>query len=160
MTLEKLWRKPYQKLIGELTEQWGGKVIDPSENDRGGFLQAPPGMFEYPRFFADIEEFHLRVESSELPFLGASFLEGADNYEYLRISASTDTDTKMSLAVRHEGFYDRMKKALRLEWEYQTGYEEFDKKYFILADHRGHPERLRDSAIQQAIMAMEPFEGI
>jgi hypothetical protein len=158
MAAERPWKKPFDDLLEELTAYWGGTTEGYDDNVSPDGRSVPASYWLYPRYSVDVKGYDVRIEIREMPFRGMNFLEGGDNVEYLRIS--TLVESNFNAIIRHEHFFDRWKKALRLDWEFQTGSEEFDSKYFIIADHKDNPMALSDPKMQRQIVALEPFYSL
>ncbi len=152
---ERPWEGPFDQLITELNGRWEGDILRPStqrEDDRAR------EFFAYPKLRAKVNRHNLEVEISDLPLSGSAELEGADNVKYLRLFVPCTLDHRV--LIRHERLLDRVSKAFRLTWEFQTGAESFDRKYFLTSKKGQDLDWICQSEVQATIEALEPFTAV
>jgi len=159
MSVERRWEKPFDKLIEQLNIQYGKGAAEPTVPGVSAPKPASGCVWTYPVFAGGRGEDKVFVTVSETPVGIGTFLDAADNYEFLQLSLCRPLKTKLTL--RHEGFFDRLKKSIKFEWEYQTGHEKFDRKYFILdAIAEGDRKLVSNREFQALIEQAEPFASL
>lgn len=151
MTHEKPWAKPHRALLEVLLAEWGGEL-------RGGDQSPDSDFYFYPTYAFKLAGRELELIVSDNPDTNFSLMEGWDGAEYLRVWVAGATGH--SLRIRHEGISDRVKRALRLVFEVQTGDPHFDARYWLHAEVVGEEELCRRREFQAAVRALEPFERI
>lgn len=161
MTFERLWAKEHAVLLRELRAHFGGEIIEPKSDRRlDPSLQrgysVEPSYFVYPAFQCEISGVPLRVEISEMALDGQVSLPDERTVEYLVLR--TRSHTPGNFRIRPEGIFDRVRKALKLHWEHETGDKEFDHLFNIdLPDHRASPALARPD-VRALIIQLLPFE--
>lgn len=158
MLRERLWRKEFDKLLKEMKALWNGQidnVADPNDRSTASLYS---DTYVYPTYKSTIYDHSVYVTISEFALPGGSLMGAADNVEYLSIFLYARCI--FSAAIRHEMFIDRIKKKIGLEFEAQTGYEKFDRKYFIISKLKEDISRLKSMDVQQKITNLEPFSGL
>ncbi|MBU0984207.1 MAG: hypothetical protein KKA42_10080 [candidate division Zixibacteria bacterium] len=153
MNLEKPWAKPYQSLLVDLDRTW--PAVNPTR--RLSYQKVDPFMalYTYRVFEGDFGGERLEVDISEFPDPGYTFLEGADNVEYLRLQLRQKLP--YDIKIRREVMIDRIRKAIGLDWEFQTGNQEFDKEFFIAARTDRGKRLLVDPTFQSSVKGLSPF---
>jgi hypothetical protein len=158
MLSEKPWRKEFDRLLEEMKARWGGKITnvnDPKDRSLGAVSSS---IYVYPTYQTTVDDSVLHVTISEFAFPGNRLIEAADNVEYLSIHLMTPCAFKA--AIRHERFMDRFRKKIGLEYEVQTGNEEFDRDYFLITHPKEDINHLKSLQAQEGIMGLEPFSGL
>ena len=139
-----------------MKSKWGGEIAEVKENpnDSRG-ISGPATRYLYPEYKSKFEDHLIYIDISEWPSLRKGVYDSADNVEFLRIRVYKKSDYK--IIVTQEGFADRFLKALKISWEFQTGNEEFDKKYFVDPRSEKDKEFLKNVNLQSLIQQLEPF---
>jgi len=151
MGLETPWEKPFEELLQEMSQNYKGEISRSESRDiRDGTF-----YFVYPTFHGELQGHKLVIEISEFPGSDISYLEAADNVEYLRIFISVPT--KYSIVITHESWFDRLKKKFHLDQEFQTGEEDFDRKYYLRLESDKDKKLLKDSKFEETVKSLEPF---
>lgn len=161
MTFEKLWAREHAGLLRELRVHFGGEIIEPKSDRRlDPSLQrgysVEPSYFVYPAFHCEVAGIPLRLEISEMALDGQTSLPDERTVEYLVLRSRSRTPG--NFRIRPEGIFDRVRKALKLHWEHETGDKEFDRLFNIdLPDERAsialaHPD------VRALIVQLLPFE--
>jgi hypothetical protein len=148
MSMTKPWAKPFDVLIGALLGEWGGKRIETGS-------EAANDLFFYPEYEGTRRGFDLCIRISEFPGGSPGSMEADDNVEYLRVQIPLLAT--IPLRISHEGLTDRIKKALRLAEEYETGNPDFDRSYLLRAESQKARDLLSNPEYQALISALEPF---
>ena len=157
MLSEKPWRNEFDKLLKDMKALWGGEITSFDDKDVPA-EKALSGLYVYPSYKTNVDGFPLNITISEFPLPGGGIIAAADNVEYISILLIAPCTLKA--AIRHEHLMDRFKKKLGLEYEAQTGNENFDKKYFLITALKEDAGILKSSQVQQRIMKLEPFDGL
>ncbi len=160
MSQEKLWQKEYAILLGELQKKFGGR-IDPVEwKQPTGELQrgyvVEPSFFLYEAFCCEMDGVPVRIEISPFPFAGDASLDDEDVVEYLVISSQSRTPG--NFRIRPEGVFDKVRKALKLHWEFETHDKAFDSKFNLEVPDEESKASLMCGEVKEAITGLLPFE--
>jgi len=160
MAFEKLWAHEHAALLRELRVHFGGEIIEPKSDRLDSSLQrgysVEPSYFVYPAFQCEVAGIPLKVEISEMALDGATSLPDERTVEYLVLR--TRSRTPGNFRIRPEGIFDRVRKALKLHWEHETGDKEFDRLFNIdLPDHRASTVLAR-ADVRAVIVQLLPFE--
>lgn len=163
MSIDKPWSKPFTASIGQLCGMWNGTVEEPpSDQGNSSISIGSPDLFVYPKLTATVSGYTLEASVYERPLSGISSvvnpLEGDDNVEFLRITVRCHCARE--LIIRHEGVFDRFKKAIGLEYEPQTGNAGFDRKYFLMAPPGADIGWLKQSGLIGFVDDLEPFTAM
>jgi hypothetical protein len=143
MSLARPWENAYKRLLVELESRWGktpvpgtiAAVLSPW--DRAAFD-------EYPGFVGERErdQFYVSLKA-----------------DLLSLSVFRPLDAQV--VIRPEGFVDRFLKAVRLDWEYQTGNPIFDHKFYFEQIKTEAEKRLVcDPGFQKLVVKLEPFVSV
>ncbi len=155
--MHKLWKREFDRLLAELQPLLGGTIITPKLPDRHLPRAIQSSYWAYPRFVAHIDNHHAELTISEVASSRETAVIGAED-EYLRYSVMGEFGTKF--AVTHEGILSRMKEFLKLDFEFHTGHQVFDDKYYLSAISEVAKAALRNHDVQQCIIALEPFDAV
>ena len=152
------WEKTYRSLLTEMNSAWGtGQSEEEFDRRFESF-----GKITYPEFKGHIVDnrFLLSLSDSSLQVISnrPSTYSGGGGHEYIRITFFANHDHDFCLV--HEGIYDRIRKTLRMDWEFQTGNDEFDRRYFLDVTEPRSKQLLSERAFQTTIVAAEPFSVI
>jgi len=159
MSLERPWEKAFSKLIESLKTSWGESLPPRRTSDPGRDRPSIGSSWTYPAVAWHRGENRVVVSISESPVGCGGLLDAMDNYEFLHISLIRKLNAL--LILRHEGIFDRLKKAIKFEWEYQTGNREFDRKYYIVEARSESDKRLVCSGeFQGLIEQLEPIASV
>jgi hypothetical protein len=152
--------KPFEKLVVELEARWGEESTDKAPSaPNGESLISGRSLWAYPFFSGTREGSRVAVTISEQPVGQGNLLDAADNCEFLQISLFRKIG--VCLILRHEGIFDRLKKKIRFDWEYQTGNAEFDRKYYIAEARSERDRKLVDKGdFQKLVNKLEPFASL
>jgi hypothetical protein len=160
MSQEKLWQEEYAILLADLQSKFGGR-IDPvewkqpsSELQRGYVVE--PSFFLYEAFCCEMDGVPMRVEISPFPFAGDASLDDEDAVEYLVISSQSQTPG--NFRIRPEGVFDKVRKALKLHWEFETHDKAFDRKFNLEVPDDKSKLSLMRGEVKEAIVKLLPFE--
>ena len=159
MSVERPWEEPFQRLIEQLKTNWTEvpkkETASPVEKN-----PMPAGRWcSYPFFRAMRGDDQVVLTISESPVGTGDMLDAADNYEFLMLSVYRPLEARLTL--RHEGIFDRLKKSIKFEWEYQTGNKEFDRKYYIVDARTDRDKALASNAeFQEQVRKLEPLTSI
>jgi hypothetical protein len=138
-------------LLEVLVAEWGGEV-------KGGDQSPGAEFYLYPTYHFELDGRELQLAVSDYPDTMTSAMEDWDGAEYMRVSVPGTT--RHSLRVRHEGFTDRVKRALRLAFEVQSGDPQFDARYWLGAKTVAEEALVQRREFQAAVRALEPFERL
>ncbi len=164
--MEKPWKVKYDALLGELIRALNGKIIEVQkkepEDDRGW---GGTDIFLYPRFEFEFKGMQANIDLNEAPYfrrqaferIGVSF-EVSDNVDYLRIAVFKSN--KYTLIIHPEGFADKFFKAIKLNWEFQTGIKEFDKKFLLDLESDDDKTFIKNQETQLKIFQLAPFDEL
>jgi len=155
MDWEKPWKKEFNIILDELSQLYSGKIVDPADSKTDSFRVADKDYFIYRSFHGSLNGIEFVIEINELPLSGRQILDGDDNTEYLRIHLRIPT--KYKIFITQEKWGHKLQKVLRLDKEFQTGNEEFDKKFYLKPNSEKDKGLLKDSSIQAAINAVDSF---
>ncbi len=161
MSQEKLWEHEYAGLLTELQNKVGG-TIDPVEwNEQPkGELQrgyvVEPSFFLYEAFCCEVDGLAMRVEISPFPFAGDASLDDQDIVEYLVISSQSRTPG--NFRIRPEGVFDKVRKALKLHWEFETHDKAFDRRFNLEVPDEESKASLMRGEVKETIVGLLPFE--
>ena len=158
MGLENPWERPYAALLVELRARWG---IPGAEERRAGRKERVfyGSSWSYPAFVGNRRGREVMVDIAEHPFGGGDLLSGMDNSEFFNLVILWHS--KLDIVIRREGWFDRFKKRVKLDWEYQTGNPEFDRSFYILgARSKADRDLLKNPAFQAGVTRLEPFETL
>ena len=142
MSLARPWEDAYKRLLVELESRWSKTprataTPGPSAWDRAAFD-------EYPGFAGerDGEQFYVSLKADLL-------------------SLSVFRPLDVHVVIRPEGFVDRILKAVRLDWEFQTGNPVFDHKFYIeRVKTDGEKKLVCDPGFQKLVEMLEPFVSL
>jgi hypothetical protein len=148
MSLEKPWEEPYDELLGKIAMKWEGKIYKPSP-------KSTKNMFIYPTFVGTKNGMKFEIDVSEFPDRKMNMLEAEDNVEYLRISIIVPN--QYAVRITHEDFAFKVRKALRLTKEFQTGSMAFDKKYWLKLNSTADEKLLTNRIFQDKVFQLEPL---
>jgi len=164
MAVEYIYLKEYLALINNFNNRWGGKVIrrHSDQISREGLSYAvgrdiTPTLSESEHVVSDI----LSLESypayeTEIDSVPVSMaFSGEDIF-----NVSLRYDLKWEIKVRHENMIDKISKKLRLDWEFQTGDADFDKKYYIECKDATHRPIFLDATFRSLVEKLEPFDRL
>ena len=156
MFTEKPWERPFHDLLNKMSERWPNGTIATGKNPDQAAVSS--SIWQYPRFIVDIEGVRFVISVGEFPIGSADILDSADNVEYLRIEATTSFD--LSLTLRHEGFYDRVRKRFLFAYEFQTGVADFDRDYLIDAQTDIDRRLVANGEFQRCVRELEPLSNL
>jgi hypothetical protein len=151
---EKPWEEPFDELLTDLESRWGGEIwrhTKQLEDHRSSDYEI------YPKLRATLNRYKIEVEINELPLSGSTQIDAADNVEYLRLFVPCPLEKRV--LIRHEGFFDRVAKKLRMTWEFQTGNDAFDRKYFLNSKKGEDLSWIAQPEVLELIESLEPFTG-
>ena len=158
MSLERPWEEPYDRLLDELSSHYPGEVTNREFPESQNGRTVDSAYFVYPMFTFPTGSGKARVSISEHPASGAAMIDSADNVEFLRIEQYFRTP--FQIAVRQEGLFDRFQKFIGLTWEYQTGDEEFDRRYMLSISGDGEKALVGETEFRESIKHLEPFAAL
>jgi hypothetical protein len=139
MSLARPWEDAYGRLLVELDKRWGQTSPASAPTPWEGVA-----WNEYPGF------------------------SGKRNGEQVYISLSADLlslsvfgPMGVRVVIRPEGLVDRFLKAIRFDWEFQTGNLLFDREFYIEQVKTDVDKKLvRDSAFQKLVGKLAPFVSL
>jgi hypothetical protein len=156
MSLEKPWEKPFEGLLQEISQHYRGEIYKAdSRKPISSYDGVDSSYFLYPVFHGELPGQKFLIEISEFPASDISDLEAIDNVEYLRIFVIKPTLYRITVA--HEDWLRRLEKKFHLDREFQTGNEEFDRRYYLRPQSEKDKQLLRDSQFQEMVRGIEPF---
>jgi len=160
VSLERPWEDEFNALIDQLQAFYSGTLFDPDVPREERLANRPQMEFvwAYKSFEAIVGDHKIMIEISDSPLgEGGSVLTG-DSLQFLLVSTSAVTGG--SFGIREEGGWDRFLKAARLAWEHQTGDAEFDRRFFIMGDHKDKPDMMNRPELRTIVIEAAPFEMI
>ncbi len=155
MSLEKPWERPFEKLLGEFSQQYEGEISRPKSEGACPSWGTDPSFLFYPTFSSELKGQKFIIEISEFPASDISYFEASDNVEYLRIFIVKPT--QYSIVVTHEDWLHWLEKKIHLDREFQTNNDEFDRRYYVSPKSDEDKQLLMDLKFQQMVRSLEPF---
>lgn len=148
MGLEKPWENPFDVLLKRLVASWGGEIKRADQREISE-------TFIYPTYYGNLKGFRIEIEISEFPSREPYYMEANDNLEYLRIHFGVPGN--FAIKITHEGLGQKLRKLFHLVDEFQTGNQEFDKKYWLKTGFETDKQLLTNKKFQDLIFKLEPF---
>jgi len=159
MSLERPWEKAFDQLRRELEKAYETVEKPHADAQRVQAQSGGVNIWQYPQFAAARQGVPVAVTIGEFPIGAVDAIGGSDNVEFLQLSVLRPLG--LTITVRHEGFADRFFKAVKIEWEFQTGNPEFDRKYYIVDIRTEKDKQLaRDPRFQEQVEKLEPFASV
>lgn len=155
MSWEKPWQEPFASLLNQLSANFKGDISSQKSRPEARPIDTEISFFLYPSFRGELHEQKFIIEISEFPEFAFSVFEAEDNVEYLRIFAIQPS--QYSLVITHENWLHQFKKKLHLESEFQSGSEEFDRRYYLRPESDQDQRFLKKAKFQNVVKALEPF---
>jgi len=147
MAWQKPWEKEFNDLLERLHNSWGGNIV---RNDSK--------IYSYSIYKGEYRDYKLLLMISEYPYPTGDYIEGNDNVEYIQLQILGDF--KYQIFIRAESWWDRFQKFIGLQVDYQTGKEDFDKKYLLHIGSGNEKHLVNDFSFQEQIKALDPFGSI
>jgi hypothetical protein len=138
------WHKPYELLLHELQQKYGGEISQPSEDSQSAY-----GAGDYIGPASP----SLRFTAEETPF----FVELSREYK-LHIYAIGHTPAEFTLYPR--GLVDRIEGLLGIDGEVHSHNPIFDRHFATNTDAKDKSEQLKNAEVQQLIQSLMPFASI
>jgi len=157
MSFERPWEKAFDQLRRALEKAY--EMVDKPHTDAERVQDQSGGVniWQYPQFAATRKGMLVTVTIGEFPIGVVDAIGGSDNVEFLQLSVFRPLG--LTITIRHEGFADRFFKAVKIEWEFQTGNPEFDRKYYITCLCGESPHGIQ-GRFQRQIEKLEPFASV
>jgi hypothetical protein len=157
--MERPWQDKYSIFLQELVEKLHGKVIEvPRREPKDDTAWGGSHVLLYPKFEFQKDSLQILIDLEEGPHLRRQLFEDLDNVEYLRIAVYKKH--VYTLVLNKEGFADKFLKALRLNWEFQTGSKDFDSKFNISLKSEEDKRFIKEGYTQQLIQNLTPFDEL
>jgi len=156
VSLEKPWDKPFRALLEEFAGFCGGRIEEPDFPPATTHRYVEASTFFYPTLTTSYGGFPLFIEISERP-TGTS-RAGSGDLEYIRLMV--EAPTRYTLAIVQEHLWRKFLKLLGMELDFQTGNDDFDRRYLVVCKSETDRGFLRLTSTQQSIMNLEPFESV
>jgi hypothetical protein len=157
-----LWKAEFDQLLQGVVGRWGGRVL-PQEGFKQVMSRAGQGQYEtldhyYQKFVGTVDGSKVTMELNEYSTADPRAVDAEDNTLYLRLLI--DIPTNHHILISHEGVFTKLQKLLGINHENQTGNQTFDRRYFLETSSKEDTDLLRDAAIQQHIVELEPFAAL
>lgn len=161
MTYEKPWLDLYSQLLTDLTSALGGRIDVPKYNHEAiknltRAESAETSYYLYDVFHCELNGVQLQVEISHQAMAGDTSLDDEGMVEFLVLSANVRPQG--NFRIRPEGVFDRLRKALKLHWEFETGNDAFDRAFNLEVPDDKAKSGLKRSEVMDTITALLPFE--
>lgn len=151
---QKLWKKEFDTLLQTLKTEWTGEIREPKKHPGNVTGAVDVDYWEYPEFRATLDGHRIEISLSELPAKQMSMLSAPED-EFLYCVLFGEFTPEFAITV--EGTFDRIKKFLKIDHEYQSGDQKFDSDFYLSPRNEAARAALKGEDVRDCIRALEPF---